>query len=49
MSYLFDNDHNDNDNDNINDDNKEDDNNKKLFFSKVSSVIPFCNHKLRLI
>ena len=39
----------DNDND-INDDNKEeDDDDKKLFFSKVSSVIPFRNHKLGLI
>ena len=48
-------DDNDNDNDvddnDINKDNKEedDDNNEKLFFSKVSSVIPFRNHKLGLI
>ena len=46
-----DNDNNDDDeDDDINNDNKEeDDNDKKLFFSKVSSVIPFRNHKLGLI
>ena len=45
-----DDDNDDDDDDNINDDNKEeDDNDKKLFFSKVSSVIPFGNHKLKLI
>ena len=43
------NDDNDNDNDD-NDDNKEEDgDNKKLFFSKVSIVILFWNHKLGLI
>ena len=41
------NDDDDNNND-INKDNKEVDN-EKLFFSKVSSVTPFRNHKLGLI
>ena len=45
-------DDNDDDDDNINEDNKEEedeDNNEKLFFPKLSSVIPFRNHKLGLI
>ena len=40
------------DDDEINEDNKEEedkDNNEKLFFPKLSSVIPFRNHKLGLI
>ena len=46
-----DNDDDDDDHNDINDDNKEEDeeDDKKLFFSKVSSVIPFWNHKLGLI
>ena len=50
-SDVNDDDDNNDDIDDINDDNnnKEDDDNKKLFFSKVSSVIPFWNHKLGLI
>ena len=44
-----DDDNDDDDDDDINDNNKEDDDDKKLFFSKVSSVIPFRNHKLGLI
>ena len=39
----------DDDNDDDDDNKDEDDDVKKLFFSKVSSVIPFRNHKLCLI
>ena len=50
----LDDDDDDNNNNNINEDNKDnkeedDNNNKKLLFSKVSSVIPFRNHKLDLL
>ena len=45
-------DNNANNNNNINKDNKEEDDNnngEKLFFPKLSSIIPFQNHKLDLI
>ena len=50
-SDLNDDDDNDDDDNNNNNNKEEDDDNddKKLFFSKVSSVIPFRNHKLVLI
>ena len=41
----YDDDDDDNDDDNISEDNKD----EKYFFSKVSSVIPFRNHKFGLI
>ena len=45
-----DNDNEDDDDKNINDDsNEEEDDDNKFCFSKVSSVIPFWNHKLGLI
>ena len=40
---------NNNDNDISEDNKEEEEEDEKLFFSKVSSVIPFRNHKLGLI
>ena len=42
-------DNNDNDNNDDNDNNNNNINDCKVFFSKVSSVIPFRNHKLKPI
>ena len=38
-----------NNNNDISEDNKEEEEENEIFFSKVSSVIPFRNHKLGLI